>query len=352
MVVAELIRTCNEHDAVPVLFSFTPEGADARFKKEYGEELRYSLHSVNGVRLSRGTAYQTPLLNILTRPNLTGFNVVLNSGRCPYFLPKGPKYFHYVHFPLEASLNEEEHFQSLIGALYTLPLKALYFRRAGRIQDGVFVANSHFTLSKTEKLYSAVPKSHFHVVYPPCNIIRGKGGQQRDIDVVTLGSFISDKRQLEQLKIARQLSFRRFVLIGGIKSKRYLKKCRKFVERNGITNVRMLLDASKEEVQDALERAKAFLHTKRGEHFGISTVEAIGRGCIPIVHDSGGLRETVPDRNLRFDSLHDACSKIENVLTDYRRKQRALLPPLLDNIHKFDRARFRDKMARMIFAER
>ena len=130
VVVAGMIRVCNAGGVVPDIVGFTQPGADDRFYKEHGAELQYRLVPVKGVTMKRGTAYQTPLLNILSRKVLAGYDVVLNSGRCPYFLPPGPKYIHYVHFPVEESLVDEAHFQSIKGFLYTLPLKLLYAGRA------------------------------------------------------------------------------------------------------------------------------------------------------------------------------------------------------------------------------
>ena len=57
------------------------------------------------------------------------------------------------------------------------------------------------------------------------------------------------------------------------------------------------------------------------EHFGIAIVEAMSLGCIPVVHDSGGPREFVPQR-FRFDSIETAASKVEKAI-DYWSPQQA-----------------------------
>ena len=43
----------------------------------------------------------------------------------------------------------------------------------------------------------------------------------------------------------------------------------------------------------------------REEPFGITTVQGIAAGCIPIVHNSGGQKEIVQDVDLRFESEHE-----------------------------------------------
>lgn len=47
------------------------------------------------------------------------------------------------------------------------------------------------------------------------------------------------------------------------------------------------------ELQALLGEAVVGLHTMRDEHFGISIVEFMAAGVIPVVHDSGGPREDI-----------------------------------------------------------
>ena len=118
---------------------------------------------------------------------------------------------------------------------------------------------------------------------------------------------------------------------------------------NRLYNVELKPDASREDVSQLLGRAKIFLHTKRGEHFGISTVEAIGKGCLPMVHDSGGGRETVPMDTLRFETKLDAEQKIETLLSDYQARQPTLMARLRDNAGQFGYETFAKKMGCFIF---
>ena len=55
-------------------------------------------------------------------------------------------------------------------------------------------------------------------------------------------------------------------------------------------NVTFRPNASYSEVREVLGRSMAGLHSMRDEHFGISVVEYMAAGCIPIAHDSGALR--------------------------------------------------------------
>ena len=53
-----------------------------------------------------------------------------------------------------------------------------------------------------------------------------------------------------------------------------------------------------------------------GEHFGISIVEAMALGCLPIVHNSGGMVEFVPEL-YRYETVPEAASKIDNAINNW-----------------------------------
>jgi len=59
-----------------------------------------------------------------------------------------------------------------------------------------------------------------------------------------------------------------------------------------------------------LQESRYFLHTVVNEPFGLTAVQAMAAGCLPIVHDSGGQRETVPNPRLRYRTLDEAPDMI------------------------------------------
>jgi glycosyltransferase involved in cell wall biosynthesis len=89
------------------------------------------------------------------------------------------------------------------------------------------------------------------------------------------------------------------------------------VKRYGVEEqVKFYPNASAEQKTDLLKKAKIYLHTMEGEHFGISIVEAMAYGCVPVVHDSGGMREFVPV-HLRYSTLTQAVEKIASQIADW-----------------------------------
>lgn len=350
VVIAEFIRLCNDYDLIPHVYSFSLAREAALFRREYGEELRFVFRHLPGWPFRRGNAYQTPLLNLLAAPLLAAYDLIFDSGRCPYFLPPGPLYIHYVHFPLEASLNEEEHLQHFLGYLYTLPLRALYAGRARGVRRGIFLANSQFTAGVLRQYYVNLSEAQVQVVYPPCPVAISAANGTRDLDFVSLGSFVPDKRQLEQISLAARMPQHTFSIIGGLKSAAYFRHCQAAVRKQRLTHVTLYPNASRREVEHLLGRSKIYLHTKRQEHFGISTVEAIAHGCLPLVHDSGGSREIVPFTALRFQTTAEAWEKARQLLQLSPGQKQDLREALQAHIQRFGVDQFRAALTPLLHA--
>jgi len=70
-------------------------------------------------------------------------------------------------------------------------------------------------------------------------------------------------------------------------------------------------------VRDIIGRAKVYVHSAQNEHFGITVVEAMAAGCVPVVNDSGGPREIVTsDVGLRWKTLEEAVHQISALAKD------------------------------------
>jgi glycosyltransferase involved in cell wall biosynthesis len=58
-----------------------------------------------------------------------------------------------------------------------------------------------------------------------------------------------------------------------------------------------------------LQDSRLYVHLMEGEHFGITPVEGLASGCITLVHNSGGMKEFVPEE-YRWDNYEDLKAKI------------------------------------------
>ena len=84
----------------------------------------------------------------------------------------------------------------------------------------------------------------------------------------------------------------------------------------------------------------------REEPFGITTVQGIGAGCIPIVHNSGGQKEVVPFEELRYEN-EDAIPELVRALEKSDRIEE-LRDTLQKHITAFDSASFRDQFKSLL----
>ena len=121
----------------------------------------------------------------------------------------------------------------------------------------------------------------------------------------------------------------------------YFNRCSQAITDLKLTNVHLIADASEEERNDLLTSASFFIHSLREEPFGITTVQGIGAGCIPIVHNSGGQREVVPFDELRYEN-EDAIPALVRALEKSDRIDE-LRASLQKHIAAYNSASFRDQ---------
>ena len=64
---------------------------------------------------------------------------------------------------------------------------------------------------------------------------------------------------------------------------------------------------------EILQDSRIYVHLMEGEHFGIAPVEGLASGCVTVVHNSGGMKEFIPDE-FRWETYDDLKAKIVNYM--------------------------------------
>ncbi len=223
----------------------------------------------------------------------------------PVFLNKGKKNIAYVHFP-------EIHFDygraRLRRRLYLWLFKKWVEQGISKL-DMVF-CNSNYTGEMIERYWKSHGVKDPIVVYPPVNLDNfwcDKPLSERRKRVIYIARFIPAKRHEIMKKLAADLPSYEFVSVGGLieGEKAWFNKFSEKLPQN--FTLKTNLPGS--DLVNMLHDSRVYVHLMEGEHFGIAPIEALASGCITLVHNSGGMKEFIPEE-LRWSSYDDLKDKI------------------------------------------
>ena len=151
------------------------------------------------------------------------------------------------------------------------------------------------------------------VIYPNVDIAKFKVRDQAErAGVVSVGTFTKYKYYEITCDVMTHLESP-YTIMGRTRNSK--ERTHYDMLRVKYPNVQLVPNVSVKEMKDRLWSAKVYLHAGI-EDFGISIVESIAAGCIPIVPDAGGIRETVPVSDLRYapKDLNAMQEKVEKAL--------------------------------------
>jgi alpha-1,2-mannosyltransferase len=199
----------------------------------------------------------------------------------------------YVHFPLKAAIEMSQIPAFANRSLWyaTAPLYDCMSFALDRIHEGILLTNSKFMQSIIREFL----RRESLVVYPPVNVmgISSQSRQtQKERNLVVVVASYTPKRHLEQVPmIAKRSSHARFVIMG--KADEYsrftIDNLKRQIDTLGVQDkVKILTNVPHENFKQTLFKARVYLHVMPLDHFGISLVEAMAAGCVPVVHRSGG----------------------------------------------------------------
>lgn len=300
---------------------FANSGVDlSAIKDFFGETLNSSILTIKQPTYfpSRSLAdfYQTALHSYIAKTKSSLFIDVFSNCVFPW------ANITYIHYPYLNHRFFRPRFPylenpSLLQA-GTIP-HVLLEKNLVSYDDKLVLANSRYTAEEI-KQYS---KKTAHVLYPPYSSVISELGKQTTKNptenlVVTI-SRIEPTKLLERIPYIAAQTPRstNYAVVGRLYNKQTLTYLQNLTKKLGVTDrVKFYPDASSETKIALLQKARVYLHTMVGEHFGIATVEAMALGCIPIVHNSGGMKEFVPNR-CRYETLPEAVDKVTSAIENW-----------------------------------
>lgn len=264
-------------------------------------------------------------------------------------------YFHYIHFPeyVINEYNKKEKVNKISSRVYSIirekiiePFQKRNYKRYKNISQS---CNSQFT----QKVLKDTINKKIDVLYPPIDIneFQCKNEINNRVGVVSLSRISREKNQLEQIQIAQKLPNIEFNLCGSSEDgNSYVEELERYIRDQDIKNVKLHINKSFKDIQNILCNSKIFLHSMRNEHFGMSTVEAICSGCVPVVHDSGGQKFIVEKKELLYTTINEAVEKIASLYFDNQKIEE--FRSFFDNKKSiYDESIFKDVLIKLIIKD-
>lgn len=200
----------------------------------------------------------------------------------------------------------------------------IYYKMSKKFFDQIkndnihLIANSRFTQESIKRKFG----KDSTVIHPPVNLSSFMLPDKKEKNVITISRFSQEKNLEFAINVIDEIDTN-YTIIGNTKTKineiYYENLLTKIKNHKQNTNISLLKNISRDKVISNLINAKVYFHASP-ETFGISVIESIAAGCIPIVPDNSAHKETVPVKELRYDpnDVNDARKKINKALAgDY-----------------------------------
>ena len=161
------------------------------------------------------------------------------------------------------------------------------------------------------------------ILYPPVDVetfreAALKSTTQRE-DIILVISRIAPDKQIENAielaKILRErdIGKKGMIIVGNLHyyDYEYYQKLRKMIVDYNLSDyVSLQTNIKFSKLVQLMQLAKVYFHPRIDEHFGISIVEAMASGLVPVVSDIGGHTEFVPPK-YHFHTLSHAVDLID-----------------------------------------
>jgi glycosyltransferase involved in cell wall biosynthesis len=255
----------------------------------------------------RHVADQIGSMASLRRSGLSFDRLLVNDGHVGGRYP-ADRTLNFICAPLSTSLRTEVKFGSPGRFLEPVAHRVLTLadRRLG--PENLYAANSAYSRDQLQDVVGVARP--IPVLYPPVELVtEAEPDQSARRGVVLLGRV---ERAKVPIGLVASLSKAgvEVTLVGRVADGPLASDLRH------LPRVAVVEEATDDARRRILRRSALLLHAKRHEHFGLAPIEAVAEGCLPVVHDSGGCRETVPLPELRFQSDREAVSIVMELLAD------------------------------------
>lgn len=256
-----------------------------------------------------------------------------------------------IHFPMERKVT----FPTYRKLPFLKPL-AIKSDNAFKNNYDFFIPNSNFTSYWLKQKWN-ISDDKIKVLYPPVTLVKMKA--EKKPNQIFVCSRIEKSKKIDDLIKAYSNSkilnhHCSLTIAGSIKNesaeyKEYL---------TGINpNVNFVFEPSRAQIEQLYSESEIFWHAKgygeenpyNMEHFGITTVEAMSAGCIPIVINKGGQPEIVKEgTGFTWDTIEELTEKTEQLINLTEKNKKDISLAAMERSKYFDTEHFTEQLKKLL----
>lgn len=265
---------------------------------------------------------QNGFLNKIRETQKYDWFVFLSDGSIPFTLAKN----NILHFQVPFTIN---------GRSLANKLKLSRFNKV--------VCNSNFTKRFIDNSFG----TNSQVIYPPVSVEEFKPGKKEKI-ILSVGRFFySDDKRVSSDPKKHAVMVENFILwhkrnpksgwkliLAGGSNPESAQLIDSLSKKIGSYPIELVVNPNFDKMRELFAKSSIYwhaagfgedldLHPDRAEHFGITTVEAMSAGAVPVVFNGGGQAEIVENGQNGFlwDTVGECLEKTTNLISDDKLRQ-------------------------------
>lgn len=229
-----------------------------------------------------------------------------------------------------------------IWSWYYMP----YYKLSQKFLDQIanknihLIANSKFIHDSLQKKFG----KDSAIIHPPVELSEFTQSIPKKKKIITISRYSQEKHLEFAIDVMKDLDVS-YTIMGNTKTRTneiYYEQLTKKISEVKNKTIALLKNMARKKIVDDLLESKTYFHASP-ETFGISVIESMASGCVPIVPNNSAHMETVPIEELRFEqnSIKDAQDKIQKTLLgDYDKH----IEFLKESSKKYDKVYFKKKI--------
>ena len=217
------------------------------------------------------------------------------------------------------------------------------------MRNSTVITNSEFS---RKAIVNALGLDNIYILTPPIDVetfhnvaLMANGNYERN-DIILVISRIAPHKKIENaIKLAKILKDNNIgkgmKIVGNLYYYfyDYYSELKQMVLSVGLADyITFEINASLDKLLSIIRESRVYFHPMVGEHFGMSILEAMAAGLIPVVPNEGGPTEFVPQK-YQFNTIEQAAEIIKYVFNHLLETERIKISDDI-NINKFSNSHY------------